>query len=89
MDGNQVNGYLKVKDVCELLGITPHTLRYWEKEFSQYLSPRRSQGGHRLYDDHNLRCLLEIKHLLKDKYFSMKGVKVYLSKRLETLSVGK
>ncbi len=80
MDGNHRNGYLKVREVCELVGISPHTLRYWEKKFSEYLNPHRSPGGHRLYDDHNLRRLLEIKHLLKDQYFSIKGVKLYFQK---------
>lgn len=78
MEGKTGNGYLKVREVCELVGISPHTLRYWEKEFSQILKPERTAGGHRLYDDHNLRKLLEIKHLLKDKLYSVKGVKVLL-----------
>jgi len=81
MDGKNGNGYLKVREVCDLVGISPHTLRYWEKEFSEFLQPRRSPGGHRLYDDHNLRRLLEIKHLLKDKYFSIKGVKLYIHQK--------
>ncbi len=81
MDGKNGNGYLKVREVCDLVGISPHTLRYWEKEFSEFLQPRRSPGGHRLYDDHNLRRLLEIKHLLKDKYLSIKGVKLYIHRK--------
>ena len=81
MDGRNGNGYLKVREVCELVGITPHTLRYWEKEFPTILNPLRSQGGHRLYDDHNLRKLLEIKHLLKDKYYSIKGVKLLFNEK--------
>lgn len=78
MDSSFENGYLKIRDVCQLLGVSPHTLRYWEKQFSDYLQPMRSSGGHRLYDDTRVRKLLEIKHLLKDKYYSIKGVKVIL-----------
>jgi DNA-binding transcriptional MerR regulator len=81
MEGNKRNGNLKVREVCELVGITPHTLRYWEKEFSEYLSPNRTSGGHRLYDDHNLRKLLQIKHFLKHKFYSTKGVKILLEKQ--------
>ncbi len=82
MDGKNENGFLRVRDVCAILNITPHTLRYWEKEFSEYLKPLRSAGGHRLYDDHQLRRLLEIKYLLKDRYLSIKGTKLYLNERL-------
>lgn len=81
MEGTTKNGYLKVKEVCELLNITPHTLRYWEKEFADFFTPLRSPGGHRLYNDHHIRQLLEIKHLLKDKFFSIKGVKVFLAQK--------
>jgi len=31
-----------------------------------------------LYDDHHIRRLVEIKHLLKDRFFSIKGTKLYL-----------
>ena len=67
--------YLKVKDICELLKITPHTLRYWEKEFSEYIHPDRSEGGHRLYDDHTIRKLLEIRHLLREELYSINGAR--------------
>ncbi|MEZ4744512.1 MAG: MerR family transcriptional regulator [Calditrichia bacterium] len=66
---------LKVREVCELLSISPHTLRYWEKEFEGYLNPYRSKGGHRLYDDHNIRKLLEIRFLLKEELYSINGAK--------------
>ncbi len=81
MDGRTQNGYLKVKDVCQLVGVSSHTLRYWEKEFSDYLQPQRTRGGHRLYDDHSLRCILEIKHLLKVEMYSITGAKNQLRKR--------
>lgn len=80
MEGKKQNGYLKVREVCELVGISPHTLRYWEKEFSDYLNPRRTAGGHREYDDHNLRRLVEIKHFLKNELYSIQGAKNKLRK---------
>ncbi len=80
MEGTVKNGFLKVKDVCELLKISPHTLRYWEKEFSEFFTPMRSPGGHRLYNDHHIRQLLEIKHLLKDELYSINGAKNKLKK---------
>ncbi len=81
MDGKNENGLLRVKEICELVGISPHTLRYWEKEFSDHLTPRRSAGGHRLYDDHHVRILLEIKHLLKKELYSIQGARQKLAAR--------
>jgi len=79
MDGVKENGFLKVREVCELLGISPHTLRYWEKEFSEYLKPLRSPGGHRLYDDHHLHSLFEVQCLLKKKSKGRGGAKLLLN----------
>ncbi len=87
MDGKRKDGLLRVKEVCALVGITPHTLRYWEKEFSEFLKPARSNGGHRLYDDHQLRRLLEIKYLLKERYLSIKGTKLYLQEKFKRSTV--
>ncbi len=75
----KTDGYLKIRDVCELLKISPHTLRYWEKEFSEYIEPFRSVGGHRLYDDHAIRKLLELRHLLKEEMYSINGARKQLN----------
>jgi len=61
------------------IGIKPHTLRYWEKEFSDFLKPYRSKGGHRRYREDDLKTLLEIKHLLKNKKYTIKGAREILS----------
>jgi len=53
--------YYKIKDVAEMLGIVPSTLRYWEQEFPE-CSPRRSASNqryytprkHRMYTNHTL-----------------------------------
>jgi len=73
------NGFLSIGELCQRIGIKPHTLRYWEKEFSDFLKPYRSKGGHRRYREDDLKTLLEIKHLLKNKKYTIKGAREILS----------
>jgi predicted site-specific integrase-resolvase len=45
-----------IREFAKLLGITPETLRVWEKEGK--IKPFRTKGRHRRYDDEMLRDLL-------------------------------
>ena len=64
---NQKNGKLNT-----------HTLRYWEKEFKQ-VKPKIFAGKRRYYDQKTIDTLKKIKFLLKEKGFTINGVKKFLS----------
>ena len=66
--------YFKIGEVSELLGVEPYVLRYWETEFT-VLSPKKSGSGHRLYRRKDVEMLLRIKHLLRDKRFTIEGAR--------------
>src|SRR6202158_2631377 len=66
--------YFKIGEVSELLGVEPYVLRYWETEFSA-LSPKKSGTGHRLYRRKDVELLLRIKHLLKEKRYTIEGAR--------------
>lgn len=66
--------YFKIGEVSELLGVEPYVLRYWETEFT-VLSPKKSGTGHRLYRRKDVELLLRIKHLLRDKRFTIEGAR--------------
>ena len=40
---------IRTNAAAELLGVSPNTLRSWERRFG-YPTPGRSPGGHRQYD---------------------------------------
>jgi MerR family transcriptional regulator, light-induced transcriptional regulator len=54
-DGGDVSG-IRTNAAAELLGVSPNTLRSWERRFG-YPKPRRTQGGHRQYDLSELESL--------------------------------
>src|SRR6185369_6392889 len=69
--------YFKIGEVSELLGVEAYVLRYWETEFPS-LSPKKSGTGHRLYRRKDVDLLLQIKHLLYEKRFTIDGARQHL-----------
>ena len=54
-DGGDLSG-IRTNAAAELLGVSPNTLRSWERRFG-YPKPRRTQGGHRQYELTELESL--------------------------------
>jgi len=75
--------YFKIGEVSELLGVEPYVLRYWETEFT-VLQPKKSGTGHRLYRRKDVELLLRIKHLLKEKRFTIEGARQTLHSEART-----
>ncbi len=70
--------YFKIGEVCEIVGVEPHVLRYWEQEFPQ-LAPQKSAAGQRLYRRKDVETALRIKTLREDEGFTIAGAKKRLS----------
>jgi DNA-binding transcriptional MerR regulator len=51
-----MSGGIRTNAAAELLGVSPNTLRSWERRFG-YPTPRRTAGGHRQYDLSELEAL--------------------------------
>jgi DNA-binding transcriptional MerR regulator len=66
--------YYKIGEVCSLLGVEPHVLRYWETEFAS-LSPPKSKSGHRTYRPKDIELLLQIRKLLYEEGFTIAGAR--------------
>ncbi|MGL1733437.1 MerR family transcriptional regulator, partial [Vibrio parahaemolyticus] len=49
-----------------MTGVEVHTLRYWEREFAEFLQPVRTPGGQRRYSPNDLKVLFAIRRLLRD-----------------------
>ena len=57
--------------------LNTHTIRFWEKEFKQ-IKPKIFSGKRRYYDKKSIDTLKKIKFLLKEKGFTINGVKKFL-----------
>ena len=70
---------LSIGEVAQVTGIPVHTLRFWESEFSRFISPARTIGRQRRYSETEVNRILEIKRLLKEDKYSIAGAKQVLS----------
>ncbi|MEQ1821352.1 MAG: MerR family transcriptional regulator [Fimbriimonadaceae bacterium] len=61
-----------------ITGIEIHTLRYWEREFAEFLHPERTEGGQRRYGPKDIQTLFLVKRLLRDEMFSIAGARKHL-----------
>jgi DNA-binding transcriptional MerR regulator len=59
--------YYKIGEVCNLAGIKPYMLRYWEKEIRD-IRPTRSLNNQRLYSQEVVKKILHIKKLTDEGY---------------------
>lgn len=66
--------YFKIGEVCDLVGVQAHVLRYWETEFPM-LSPQKNRSGQRSYRRRDVEISLRIKELLYDEMFTIAGAK--------------
>jgi len=77
--------FFSIREVSDLCGVEPHVLRYWESEF-KHLKPVKKSGNRRFYRHQDVYAVLQIKHLLYDLNFTIRGAKKrLLSGDLETI----
>ena len=66
--------YYAISEVCDLVGLKPHVLRYWETQF-QVLNPSKNRSGNRVYQRKEIRLILLVKHLLYEEKYTVEGAK--------------
>ena len=66
--------FFKIGEVCDLVGVQAHVLRYWESEFPM-LQPQKNRAGQRTYRRKDVEMALRIKALLYDEGFTIAGAK--------------
>lgn len=70
--------YYKIGEVSAMLDVSITTLRYWENEFEQ-LDPLRLKKGIRRFRPEDIEMCKQIKHLLRDKGYSLEYAKKELA----------
>ena len=75
--------FFRIGEVCDLIKVQPHVLRYWETEFPM-LAPQKNRAGQRVYRRKDVEMVLRIRDLLYEEKFTIAGAK----KRLQDESRG-
>ena len=70
--------YYSIGEISEKTGLKQYVLRYWETEFS-FLNPKKNSAGNRTYIDKDIEIINEIKSLLYERKFTIKGANQFLT----------
>ena len=76
------NAYKTIGEVCDIVGLIDpetgkrktHVLRFWEKHFKE-IKPSLIYKSRRYYSEKNIDYIKQIKKLLKDEGYTIKGSK--------------
>ena len=69
---NEDNSFFTISKTAKIIGVQSHVLRFWEKKFSS-INPKKSLSGRRFYSSNDIEKLLNIKKLLYEDGFTIKG----------------
>jgi DNA-binding transcriptional MerR regulator len=79
--------YYSIGEVCEMVGLEPHVLRYWESVFRN-LRPSKNRSGNRAYRERDLRVIRLIKYLLHDEGYTIEGADRKVHRLLQMAHTG-
>ena len=72
--------YYSIGEVCEITGLKPHVLRYWETQFKG-LVPVKNRAGNRAYRKREIEMVQLVKELLYERKYTIEGAR----QRLEAM----
>ena len=65
--------FRSISEASDTLGVPQHVLRFWETKFS-FIRPMKRAGGRRFYRPQDLAVLAEVRRLLHEEGYTIKGV---------------
>lgn len=80
--------YFTMGEVTEMLNVNASLIRFWHKEFNQFLHPKTNKKGNRLFTPKDIETLQKIYHLVREKGYTLEGAKkeLFNSQSSKTLS---
>lgn len=80
---NKADQSVSISVASRITGVEVHTLRYWEREFVEFLNPERTDGGQRRYRPEDIQIVFLLKRLLRDEMFGIAGARKHLIRLAE------
>jgi DNA-binding transcriptional MerR regulator len=71
------DAFLTIGEMAARLSVKAHILRYWEEQFPM-LRPLKRAGGRRLYRPADVALLEQIKELLGQRGYTIRGARLFL-----------
>ena len=65
--------YYSIGETAEILQENVSAVRFWTKQFAQYVKPHRNGKGNRLFTAADIETLKQVKHLVKVEGLTLDG----------------
>ena len=75
--GKSATAFRTISEVADELDVAQHVLRFWESKFPQ-VHPLKRGGGRRYYRPEDVEVLRQIRSLLYDEGYTIKGAQKLL-----------
>ncbi|HEX3032323.1 MAG TPA: MerR family transcriptional regulator [Bacillota bacterium] len=69
------DSFLSIKQVAVIIQVELSTIRYWEREFAEYLGPGIFRNQRKYFSQNQLEVFTKIKELLKTEQYTIDGAK--------------
>lgn len=66
--------YYSIGEVCDLTGLKPHVLRYWESQF-EVMNPTKNRAGNRVYKRKDVDLIFLVRRLLYEEKYTIEGAR--------------
>ena len=76
--------FYSIKEGASLLGEPESTLRYWEDEFPDEITPHRNERGVRFYKEEDINDIRQIQYFIRDCKLTLDGVRKRLKNNKES-----
>lgn len=81
--------YFTMGEVTHILGVNASLVRFWHKEFNEFLHPKTNKKGNRLFTPKDVETLRVIHYLVKEKGFTLEGAKKEISGKSKAVESSK
>ena len=81
--GEPVQEFFSIGEVCTLTDLKPHVLRYWESQF-KFLNPAKNRSGNRVYQRREIELIMLVKHLLYTEKYTIDGARQKVDEQRKT-----
>jgi len=78
--------YYRINEVAKAFDVNASLLRYWEKEFSFLIKPKKNGKGERLFTKTDIDNFKLIYHLVKENGYTLDGAKKKLRQKRQKVN---
>jgi len=71
--------FYSIGEVCDLLDLKPHVVRYWETQFPA-LEPTKNRAGNRVYRAADIELIARIRELVHEERYTVEGAQQQLDR---------